>query len=120
MASRIASSLNTCTSVCIGWRFGGGVFIMLRSLAPIKENCSVRGMGVAVNVKQSTVAFNVFNFSLCATPNFCSSSIIINPRSLNFTSLLTRRCVPMMMSTLPFASFSRVSLICLLDLKRFT
>jgi hypothetical protein len=83
--------------------------MMLRSLAPINENCSVRGIGVAVKVKQSTVAFKVFSFSLCATPNFCSSSIIIKPRSLNFTVFANKPCVPMMISTFPSSTFLSVS-----------
>ncbi|MNY53333.1 hypothetical protein D3C86_1890790 [compost metagenome] len=86
--------------------------IKLRSRAPIREKCKVRGIGVAVNVKESTLARNSFNFSFTETPNFCSSSIIINPKSLNLTSLLTNLCVPMMISILPSANLAKVSLIC--------
>ncbi|MNL62945.1 hypothetical protein D3C87_1870210 [compost metagenome] len=89
-----------------------------RSLAPINEKWRVRGIGVAVNVSVSTFTRIDFSFSFTVTPNFCSSSIIRRPRSLNFTSLLTKRCVPMIISTLPSSSFLSVSLICLLDLKR--
>ena len=46
VAARVAGSL----------AIGGGVFIMLRSLAPIKLNCSVLGIGVAVSVRQSSGA----------------------------------------------------------------
>ena len=114
----MASSLKTITSVCMGWRFGGGVLIMLRSLAPIKLNCKVLGIGVAVSVSESTVALICFNFSLAATPNFCSSSIIITPKSLNLTSLLSNACVPMIMSIFPSANFASVSFFSLEDLKR--
>ena len=58
--------------------------MMLRSPAPISENWSVRGIGVAVSVRQSTVVRSVLIFSLWATPNFCSSSTTSKPRSLNF------------------------------------
>ena len=46
----------------------------------------VLGMGVAVKVKMSVSALKDFNASLCLTPNRCSSSTIINPRSLNLSS----------------------------------
>ena len=49
-------------------------------------------------VKTSTVARSASSFCLCSTPNRCSSSTTTSPRSANFTSLLSRRCVPMMMS----------------------
>ena len=83
-----------------------------RSRAPIKENCKVRGIGVADMVKVSTFVFICFSFSLTATPNFCSSSMISNPKSLNFTSFPMMRCVPISMSILPsdkFLSICRVS-----------
>ena len=41
------------------------------------------------------------SFSLCSTPKRCSSSIINSPRSLNPTSPLNRRCVPISTSTRP-------------------
>ena len=85
----------------MGWRFCGGVWIILRSRTPMSENCSVRGMGVAVSVKTSTEARNSFSFSFTETPKRCSSSITKSPKSLNFTSLETNRCVPMAMSTFP-------------------
>ena len=115
----MASSLKTITSVCMGCRLGGAVLIMLRSLAPIKLNCKVRGIGVAVSVKESTVVLICFNFSFAATPNFCSSSMIMMPRSLNFTSLPSNACVPMMISIFPSATFCKVSFFSLADLKRF-
>ena len=115
IASRIINGSNVCTSVCIGYLFGGGVVIADKSLAPINENCNVRGIGVAVIVKVSTLDFICFNFSFTATPNFCSSSIISKPKSLNCISLPTMRCVPISISTFPsFRSF-RTSLICPAD-----
>ena len=39
----------------IGWRLGGGVEMTDRSREPISENCSVRGIGVAVRVSVSTL-----------------------------------------------------------------
>lgn len=70
MVSRIVSSLKTITSVCIGCLFGGGVLMILRSRAPIRLNCSVLGIGVAVSVSESTVVRICLSFSLAATPNF--------------------------------------------------
>ena len=87
MASFIVSSSKVITSVITGNRFGGGVVRMLKSLAPIKENCNVRGIGVAVSVSVSIFTLIVFSFSFTATPNFCSSSIINKPKSLNIMSL---------------------------------
>ena len=40
--------------VSMGYRFGGGVVITDKSRAAIKENCRVRGIGVAVSVSVST------------------------------------------------------------------
>ena len=101
IASRIISISKVCTSVCTGYLLGGGVEMVVKSREPINENCSVRGIGVAVIVSVSTFIFNCFNFSFTETPNFCSSSIISKPRSLNSTSLPTNRCVPISMSILP-------------------
>ena len=65
--------------------FGGGVLITDKSRAAIKENCKVRGIGVAVRVKVSILFFKVLSLSFTETPNLCSSSMIKSPRSLNFT-----------------------------------
>ena len=92
--------------------------MILRSRAPIKENCKVRGIGVAVSVSVSTVVRSVFSLSLTATPNFCSSSIIMRPRSLNLTRSATKAWVPIKISIWPAASFLRVAVISLADLKR--
>ena len=47
---------------------------------------------------------NVHLLTLTATPNRCSSSTITSPRSLNVTSGLRMRCVPITTSTAPFAT----------------
>ena len=65
---------------------------------PINENCNA-GWGGCDGV--STFTFSCFSFSLVDTPNFCSSSIINKPKSLNATSLPTKRCVPTSISILP-------------------
>ena len=83
-----------------------------RSRAPIKENCKVRGIGVAVIVKVSTFTFSCRSFSLTDTPNFCSSSMISKPRSLKRTSLPTIRWVPIKIFTSPSFSSFKVALIC--------
>ena len=70
------------TDVSIGCLFGGGVVINDKSLAAIKLNCRVLGIGVADKVRTSTFFLIDFNLSLTATPNFCSSSIINKPKSL--------------------------------------
>ena len=92
---------------------------MLKSRAPIIENCKVRGMGVAVRVRVSTLALSVLSLSLTATPNFCSSSITNRPKSLNLTRLPTMAWVPIRMSILPASKSLKVSVFCLAVLKRF-
>ncbi|MCK7538910.1 MAG: hypothetical protein MZV63_52225 [Marinilabiliales bacterium] len=44
----------------MGILFGGGVVMTDRSRAPMRENCSVRGIGVAVRVRVSTPALRLF------------------------------------------------------------
>ena len=85
--------------------FGGGVFIIERSLAPSNENCRVLGIGVALKVSVSIFSLISFILSLIFTPNFCSSSTINKPKSLNITSLLTNLCVPIMISVCLFKIF---------------
>ena len=84
---------------------------MLMSLAPINENWRVRGMGVADMVSVSTLTFILRSFSFVATPNFCSSSIMSSPKSLNFTLFPMSLCVPTMMSTLPSARSASTSFV---------
>jgi hypothetical protein len=83
-----------------------------KSLAPIKEKCRVLGMGVAVRVSVSTFRRNSFNLSFALTPNFCSSSMINRPRSLNLIFLLSNLWVPMIISSLPSPSLSSVLRCC--------
>ena len=94
--------------VSIACLFGGGVFIIDRSLAPSNENCNVLGIGVALKVRVSIFSLNSFSLSFMLTPNFCSSSIIKSPKSKNFTSLPTILCVPISISTSPLLAFSIV------------
>ena len=71
--------------------------------SPASARLSVRGIGVADRVRTSTSRRSRLSRSLAATPNRCSSSTTTSPRSLNRTSLLSSRCVPMTMSTVPSA-----------------
>ena len=112
------SSENTCDSVRIGWRLGGGVEMTDKSREPISENCSVRGIGVAVSVSVSTETLISVSFSLAATPNFCSSSLISSPRSRNTICLPSILCVPIRMSIFPEARSSRIWLTSFVDLVR--
>ena len=118
MASRMVSSLKPDKMVSTGWRLGGGVRMMLRSRAPIRENWSVRGMGVAVSVNVSTLALRVFSLSLTPTPNFCSSSMTSKPSSLNLTRFPTKACVPTRMLVSPDSTFFSVSVNALPVLNR--
>ncbi len=70
------------TKVSTGCRSSGGVSIVDSSRIPVIDISSVRGMGVALMVSTSTAVRIFFRYSLCSTPNRCSSSIITRPRSL--------------------------------------
>ena len=89
--------------------FGGGVLMIDKSLAPSNENWSVLGIGVALRVRVSIFSFKSLILSLIFTPNFCSSSIINNPKSRNFMSSPTILCVPINISISPLDSFLIVS-----------
>ena len=115
MASAMVSPLKVTTSVCIGYRLGGGVRMMLMSRAPISENCRVRGIGVALIVSVSTFTFSWRSFSLVLTPNFCSSSMMSRPRSCHFTVLEISLCVPTTMSVLPSLRSSSNCLVSLAE-----
>ena len=75
-------------------------------------------MGVADIARTSTVARNFFNFSLCSTPNLCSSSTMISPRSRNFISSESNRWVPITTSIVPVSKPDKVSDISFAVLKR--
>lgn len=62
-----------------------------RSRALIKENCRVRGIGVAVVVKVSIFTFSYRSFFLTDILSFCSPSMISKSRSLKRMSLPTIR-----------------------------
>ena len=53
------------------------------SRMPTSDMFSVRGIGVALIVSTSTFLRICLIFSLCATPNRCSSSTTSSPRSRN-------------------------------------
>ena len=61
-------------------------------------------MGVALIVRTSTSRRSCLKRSFCATPNRCSSSMTISPRSLKAMSFWMSRCVPMTTSTAPVRS----------------
>ena len=80
--ARIASRIVHENVVSIFRRSAGGVSIILRSRIPESDICRVRGIGVAVSARQSRFVRICRSFSLCETPNRCSSSIIKSPRDL--------------------------------------
>ena len=79
------------------------------SRMPTSDMFSVRGIGVADIVSTSTRFLICLIRSLCATPKRCSSSTTSRPRSRNFTSFESSRCVPTMISTLPASRSSSVA-----------
>ena len=111
---------NLITLVWIDWRSRGGVSITDMSRMPTSDMLSVRGMGVADSVSTSTFLRSCLIFSLCETPNRCSSSTISRPRSWKTTSFDNRRCVPTRMSSFPAASRSKIAFWSGFDLKRLT
>ena len=87
-----------------GCRSSGGVVIVDISRMPVTAISRVRGIGVALIESTSTQVRSRFICSLCSTPNRCSSSTTIRPRSLTRTSGLSSRWVPTTMSTEPSRS----------------
>ena len=79
------------------------------SRMPVIAISSVRGIGVALIDSTSTLVRSRFICSLCSTPNRCSSSTTIRPRSLSLMSGLSSRWVPITMSTEPSRSPSATS-----------
>ncbi len=116
----ITSVENLTIEVWIARRSLGGVSITLMSRMPDSPIWSVRGMGVAESVRQSTVLRRCFRRSLAATPKRCSSSITSRPRSRKATSFDSRRCVPIRTSTRPLASAASACLVSLGARKRET
>jgi len=68
---------------------------------PVTAISSVRGIGVADMASTSTSVRSCLRVSLCSTPKRCSSSTTTRPRSLNWTSPVMRRWVPITTSTAP-------------------
>ena len=62
---------------------------------------SVRGIGVAESVRESTFVFICLILSLSFTPKRCSSSTMRSPRSWNEIDFWSIRCVPKSTSTDP-------------------
>ena len=87
IADRITPSPNWTTCVLMASRSRGGVSMTDISRMPSSDIFKVLGMGVAESVKTSTFFFNCLSFSLCATPNRCSSSTTTRPSFGNTTSL---------------------------------
>src|SRR5699024_8411595 len=98
--------------------FSGGVSIIDKSLIPNIDMCNVLGIGVAVKVNTSTFVLISLIFSLCLTPNRCSSSTINKPKSLYTMSFDNNLCVPMTISTLPVFNFEIMSVCSFLVRKR--
>ena len=65
MASRITSFLRCCTKVLTGNRLAGGVAIIDKSRMPPIAIFNVRGIGVAVKVRISTLLRSCLIFSFC-------------------------------------------------------
>ncbi len=109
---------NFTTMVWIASRSRGGVSITDMSRIPERPICSVRGIGVADSVRQSTVVLSCLSFSFAATPKRCSSSTTSSPRSRNTTSFDRMRCVPISTSTPPVAVRASTALISFGERKR--
>ena len=88
------------------------------SLIPATPISSVRGIGVADMPSTSTSVRSRLRYSLCSTPNRCSSSMITRPSRENLVSGESSLCVPMTTSTVPSARPRRVSSVSALPWKR--
>ena len=89
------------------------VFIICVSIIDKSRNpdiaiFKVLGIGVALNVKTLTSFLYFLIFSLCRTPNLCSSSTTNKPSFLNLISSLNKRCVPNTKSIVPFSNPARL------------
>ncbi len=117
IAAATCLSLYGPTKVRIGCRSSGGVASVDISRMPVTAISSVRGIGVALIARMSTLVLSFLSASLCSTPKRCSSSMMTRPRSLNWMLAPSSRCVPMTTSTVPSASPSMVSLRLLVGLE---
>jgi len=93
----------------------GGVWRMDISRIFSIDMWSVRGIGVAVRVRQSMPAFISLSLSLSFTPKRCSSSMTSRPKSLKATSFCRIRCVPTTISMLPASIPWRIFFCCFLS-----
>ena len=93
----------TSIDVRMGCLPGGGVLMVETSRTPTRENCSVRGIGVALMLRKSQPGLSTRSISLCLAPKRCSSSTIIKPRLGTERSFERRRCVPTTTSTVDAA-----------------
>ena len=118
MAAAICASEYAPIKVRIGCRSSGGVASVDISRIPVTAISRVRGIGVALIARTSTLCFSSLSFSLCSTPKRCSSSMMTRPRSLNLTEPAKSRCVPITMSTPPVSRPRRVSFDSAADWKR--
>ena len=79
------------------------------SLIPATPISSVRGIGVADMASTSTSVRSRLRYSLCSTPNRCSSSRTTRPSRANRVSGDSSRWVPITTSTVPSARPARVA-----------
>ena len=79
IAAPICFSSYGPTKVSTGWRSSGGVRMVDISLIPATPISSVRGIGVADIASTSTSVRSRLRYSLCSTPNRCSSSMMTRP-----------------------------------------
>jgi hypothetical protein len=87
----------------------GGVFKIEISLSFDSAIFRLLGIGVADIARESILFLNCLIFSLSATQNLCSSSIIISHKSLKFILSLSNLCVQMIKSISQQASFFKIS-----------
>jgi len=76
---RTSTSSNGEIKVRTASRSTGGVAMIESSRTPVKASWSVRGIGVADNVRTWTSARSSLSRSLCLTPKCCSSSTMTSP-----------------------------------------
>nr|KEP24592.1 hypothetical protein DA06_04215 [Georgenia sp. SUBG003] len=88
------------------------------SRMPVIAISRVRGIGVADIARTSTLVRSCLSVSLCSTPKRCSSSMMTRPRSLNFTSPVSRRWVPITTSIVPARTPSLTAVASASDWKR--
>ena len=79
MAAAICFSSYGPTEVSTGCRSSGGVRMVDISRIPEMPISSVRGIGVADMASTSTSVRSCLRYSLCSTPNRCSSSMMTRP-----------------------------------------